>query len=93
MGTTVLDISSIAIVAIFLLLLLAVRQVIVSNAGALRKRLVPSSAFIHLRETQRIDRTTRLSLLELNGQPVAVLHGPGKVAFLLLPQTDKVNDE
>lgn len=81
------------IVIAFLAVLLVARQIIVSKASVLRQRIAPTNASIQLYETQRIDRTTQLSLFKLNGQPVAIVHGPGKAASILLLQPHEPADE
>ena len=78
-----LDITNIIIVLSFLGLLIAVRQVIVSKASIIRKKIEPSASRIKLLETQQIDRTTQLSLYELDGQSVAIVHGPNKALAML----------
>lgn len=93
MENTLLDTSSIFIVVAFLAILLIARQIIASKASILRQRIAPSNASIQLYETQRIDRTTQLSLYKLNGQPVAVVHGPGKAASMLLLQPHEPANE
>ncbi|AGI68502.1 putative hypothetical protein associated with flagellum synthesis [Octadecabacter antarcticus 307] len=87
------DISTIIIVVTFLALLIAARQVIVSKAGIIRKQIEPSASRIKLRETQQIDRTTQLSLYELDGQRVVIVHGPNKMlAMLALPPSENANE-
>lgn len=93
MDNAVFDTSSILIVVAFLAVLLVARQIIVSKAGVLRQRILPANTAIRLRETQRIDRTTQLSLFQLDGQSVAVIHGPGKAATMLLLQPNGPSDE
>jgi hypothetical protein len=93
MDNAIFDISSILIVVVFLAVLLVARQIIVSKAGVLRQRILPADSSIKLRETQRIDRTTQLSLFQLDGQSVAVIHGPGKPATMLLLQPNGASNE
>jgi len=93
MDNAIFDTSSILIVVVFLAVLLVARQIIVSKAGALRQRILPADSSIKLRETQRIDRTTQLSLFQLDGQSVAVIHGPGKAATMLLLQPSGSSNE
>ena len=93
MDNAIFDTSSIVIVVVFLVVLLIARQIIVSKAGVLRQRILPGESSIKLRETQRIDRTTQLSLFQLDGQSVAIIHGQGKVASMLLLQPHRPSDE
>jgi hypothetical protein len=93
MDNAIFDTSSILIVVVFLAVLLVARQIIVSKAGVLRQRILPADSSIKLRETQRIDRTTQLSLFQLDGQSVAVIHGPGKAATILLLQPNDPSNE
>ncbi|ARU02723.1 hypothetical protein [Yoonia vestfoldensis] len=93
MQNPIFDTSSIVIVVVFLAVLLIARQIIVSKAGVLRQRILPAESSIKLCETQRIDRTTQVSLFELDGQSVAIVHGPGKAAtMLLLPPRKPANE-
>jgi hypothetical protein len=88
-----LDITNIIIVLSFLGLLIAVRQVIVSKASIIRKQIEPLDSRIKLCETQQIDRTTQLSLYELDGQSVAIVHGPNKgIAMLKITSTERTNE-
>ena len=93
MENAIFDTFSIVIVGVFLAVLLIARNIIASKAGVLRQRISPSELRIKLCETQRIDRTTQLSLFELDGQSVAVVHGPGKAATMLLLQPGEPSDE
>jgi hypothetical protein len=93
MDNAIFDTSSILIVVVFLAVLLVARQIIVSKADVLRQRILPGDSAIKLRETQRIDRTTQLSLFQLDGQSVAVIHGPGKAATMLLLQPNGPSNE
>ena len=93
MDNAIFDTSSIVIVIGFLAVLLIARQIIVSKAGDLRQRILPADSSIKLRETQRIDRTTQLSLFQLDGQSVAIVHGPGKAATMVLLQPNGPSGE
>ena len=81
------------IVIVLLAVLLIAIQIIMYKAGDLRQRILPADSSIKLRETQRIDRTTQLSLFQLDGQSVAIVHGPGKAATMVLLQPNGPSGE
>jgi len=77
------DLKSILIVLAFLGTLLVVRQIIVTKANSIKQTLGTHDQRIHLLEVYRVEKTLKLSLLDIEGNRVAVLHGAGRHAALL----------
>jgi hypothetical protein len=77
------DLESILIVLVFLGTLLVVRQIIVTKANSIKKTLGTHDQRIQLLEVYRVEKTLKLSLLDIEGNRVAVLHGAGRHTALL----------
>jgi hypothetical protein len=77
------DLKSILIVLAFLGALLVLRQIIVVKANSIKQTLGTQDQRIHLLEVYRVERTLKLSLIDIEGNRVAVLHGAGRQAALL----------
>lgn len=77
------DLKSILIVLAFLGTLLVVRQIIVAKANSIKQTLGTHDKRIHLLEVYRVEKSLKLSLLDVDGDRVAVLHGAGRQAALL----------
>lgn len=77
------DQKSILIVLVFLGALLVARQIIVAKANSIKQTLGTHDQRIHLLETYRVEKSLQLSLLDIEGNRVAVLHGAGRQAALL----------
>jgi hypothetical protein len=84
MSTSFIDTSSLLIIIIFLTVLIAVRQIIVSNPNTFRKHIGPIEGRIKFCETHQIDKSTKISLYEIDGQDYAILHGGVKTPNLFL---------
>lgn len=77
------DLKSILIVLAFLGALLVLRQIIVAKASSIKQTLGTQDQRIHLLDVYRVEKTLKLSLLDIEGNRVAVLHGAGRQAALL----------
>lgn len=77
------DLKSLLIVLAFLGVLLVLRQIIVVKANIIKQTLGMQDQRIHLLEVYRVERTLKLSLIDIEGNRVAVLHGTGRQAALL----------
>lgn len=77
------DLKSILIVLAFLGALLVLRQIIVAKANSIKQTLGTQDQRIHLLDVYRVEKTLKLSLLDIEGNRVAVLHGAGRQASLL----------
>jgi hypothetical protein len=75
MPTSFIDTSSLFIIITFLTVLIAVRQIIVSNPNIFRKHIGPVDGRITFCETHQIDKSTKISLYEIDGQTYIILHG------------------
>jgi|TARA_R110000787_G_scaffold221710_1_gene330473 hypothetical protein len=84
MSTSFIDTSSLLIVIIFLTVLIAARQIIVSSPDTFRKRIGPIGGRIKFCETHHVDKSTKISLYEIDGQSYAILHGGAKTPNLFL---------
>ena len=82
MLTSFIDTSSLLIVIIFLTVLIAVRQIIVSNSNTFRKHIGPNGGRITFCEAYQVDKSTKISLYEIDGQTYAILHGGAKTPNL-----------
>jgi hypothetical protein len=78
MSTSFIDTSSLLIVIIFLIVLIAVRQIILSNPNIFRKHIGLAGGRINFCETYQVDKYTKISLYEIDGQTYAILHGGAK---------------
>ena len=85
MATATPDLSSIFIVLAFLGALIAVRQIIVAKAGTIKAKLGTSKREIVLLNAYKLERSLQVSLLNIGGSRVAVLHGSrGQAAMIKL---------
>ena len=75
MSTSFIDTSSLLIVIVFLIVLIAVRQIILSNPNIFRKHIGLAGSRINFCETYQVDKYTKISLYEIDGQTYAILHG------------------
>lgn len=80
------DLKSIVIVLVFLGTLLFIRQVVVSKANSIKQTLGTHGQRIHLLDVYRVEKSLKLSLLDIDGNRVAVLSGGAgrQVALLKL---------
>ena len=77
------DLGSILIVLGFLGALLLLRQVVLARAGAIKARLGVAQKPIEVLCTQRLDKQSQLSLVEIEGARIVVVHGArGQAAML-----------
>ncbi|KGK79731.1 hypothetical protein PM03_09635 [Thalassobacter stenotrophicus] len=85
MATVNPDLNSIFIVLAFLGALIAVRQIIVAKAGTIKAKLGTSEREIVLLDAYKLERSLQVSLLNIGGSRVAVLHGArGQAAIIKL---------
>lgn len=85
MATVTPDLSSIFIVLAFLGALIVVRQIIVAKAGTIKAKLGTAEREITLIDAYKLDRSLQVSLLQIGGSRVAVLHGArGQAAMIAL---------
>lgn len=70
------DWSSTLIVLIFLAVLIGVRQIIVAKSSQIKSRLGTGRQSIEMVNAYRIDKMSHLSLFNIDGEKIVVLHGP-----------------
>lgn len=75
MFTSFIDTTSLLIVISFLTVLIFVRQIILSNPNIFRNYIGPAGGRINFCETYQVDKYTKISLYEIDGQTYAILHG------------------
>jgi len=69
------DLTSVWIVLAFLGALIALRQLVVSKASAIKSKLGVGDRKISLLDTYKLERSTNLLLFDIGGKHVVVLHG------------------
>jgi hypothetical protein len=77
------DMTSFLIVLIFLGVLVAARQVIVSKSTKIREKLGTGQRHIQLLDAYKLEKQTHLSLFEIQGQRFIVLHGAAQGGVIL----------
>lgn len=85
------DLQRILIVLVFLGTLLILRQIVIAKATSLKQTLGTDIQRIQLLEVYRVEKSLKLSLLDIEGNRVAVLHGAGRQTALL--KLDTVSTE
>jgi hypothetical protein len=88
------NLTKMLIVIVFLGTLLLVRHLILTKSGSIKKTLGVRESQLTLIETYTLEKSTQLSLLNVAGQRVVVLHGKGGQAGLLqlsLGAADKID--
>jgi hypothetical protein len=75
--------SKILIVFAFLGALILVRQLILTKSGVIKKTLGVRESQMALIETYNLEKSVQLSLFDVSGQRVVVLHGKSGQAGLL----------
>jgi hypothetical protein len=92
MSASFINTSSVLIIVIFLTVLISVRQIIVSNLNTFRKRIGPIEGRITFCETHQIDKSTKMSLYEIDGRAYIILHGGTKTPnFFPINQLSKLD--
>lgn len=85
--------NSLLIVLIFLGVLFVVRQIIVSKSGVIRQKLGTEPRLFKLLDAYKLGRNTQISLFEVEGERILILHGSQSgAAMIKLNTAPKLSD-